>query len=480
MSFEVKNICCIGAGYVGGPTMAVIAKNCPDIKVNVVDLNEERISRWNDPNFENLPIFEPGLKEIVKKCRGINLFFSNNIKENISNADIIFISVNTPTKTKGLGAGLAIDLKWIDKSAREISKYARGETIVVEKSTLPVKTASTIKKILDSTRNEEVSYPNNKKFHVLSNPEFLAEGSAINDLENPDRVLIGGEDKKAIEFLSNIYTRWIKKEKILTTNLWSSELSKLISNAFLAQRISSINSVSAICEATGADIKEVSKAVGFDKRIGKYFLNAGPGFGGSCFKKDILNLIYISKHYGLNEVAEYWQKVIEINTWQLSRISKIIVEKLFGTISGKKLAILGFSFKANTNDTRESPAIYICKELMTEGGNLFIYDPKVDASQISKDLNKKMNSDKNIASKEGEWCISKNIYDAARNADAIIILTEWPEFKNLDWNQISNIVRSPAWIFDTRYLLNPKDLSLIDINYWRIGYGDKSPKFKTK
>ena len=478
MSFEVKNICCIGAGYVGGPTMAVIAKNCPDIKVNVVDLNGERISRWNDPNFEKLPIFEPGLKEIVKKCRGINLFFSNNIKENISNADIIFISVNTPTKTKGLGAGLAIDLKWIDKSAREISKYARGETIVVEKSTLPVKTAYTIKKILDSTSNEEVSDPNNKKFHVLSNPEFLAEGSAINDIEDPDRVLIGGEDKKAIEVLSNIYTRWIKKEKILTTNLWSSELSKLISNAFLAQRISSINSVSAICEATGADIKEVSKAVGFDKRIGKYFLNAGPGFGGSCFKKDILNLIYISKHYGLNEVAEYWQKVIEINTWQLSRISKIIVEKLFGTISGKKLAILGFSFKANTNDTRESPSIYICKELMTEGGNLFIYDPKVDVSQISKDLNKKMISDENILSKEGEWCISNNIYDAARNADAIIILTEWPEFKNLDWNQISNIMRSPAWIFDTRYLLNPKDISLININYWRIGYGDKSFKFE--
>ncbi len=480
MSFEVKNICCIGAGYVGGPTMAVIAKNCPDIKVNVVDLNEERISRWNDPNFENLPIFEPGLNEIVKKCRGINLFFSNNIKENISNADIIFISVNTPTKTKGLGAGLAIDLKWIEKSAREISKYAKGETIVVEKSTLPVKTASTIKKILDSTSNEKVSYPNNKIFHVLSNPEFLAEGTAINDIEEPDRVLIGGEDKKAIEVLSNIYKRWIKKEKILTTNLWSSELSKLISNAFLAQRISSINSVSAICEATGADIKEVSKAVGFDKRIGKYFLNAGPGFGGSCFKKDILNLIYISKHYGLNEVAEYWQKVIEINTWQLSRISKIIVEKLFGTISGKKLAILGFSFKANTNDTRESPAIYICKELMTEGGNLFIYDPKVDASQISKDLNKKMIGDENIASKEGEWCISKNIYDAARNADAIIILTEWSEFKNLDWNQISNIMRRPAWIFDTRYLLNPKDLSSIDINYWRIGYGDKSLQFKTK
>ncbi len=472
MVFEIKNICCIGAGYVGGPTMAVIAKNCPNIQVNVIDLNIKRIERWNDPNFENLPVFEPGLQEIVKKCRGKNLHFSNKTKEHIANADLIFISVNTPTKTKGLGAGFASDLKWIDRSAREISKYAKGETIIVEKSTLPVKTASTIKRILYSTTNNNEEKSENRNFYILSNPEFLAEGTAINDLENPDRVLIGGEDIKAIEALSNIYLNWINKERILTTNLWSSELSKLISNAFLAQRISSINSVSAICEKTGADVKEVSKAVGSDSRIGYKFLNSGPGFGGSCFKKDILNLIYICKHYGLNEVADYWQQVININSWQINRISKIIIEKLFGTISGKKLAILGFSFKANTNDTRESPAIYICKELMVEGGNLFIYDPKVDSSQITADLQCEMKTLESTRNEEGSWFLSSNIFDAAKDADAIIILTEWEEFRNLEWGKIAKLMRAPAWIFDTRYLLDPKEISSLNINYWRVGYGN--------
>tara|TARA_B100000212_G_C27347511_1_gene522036 strand:- start:53 stop:1480 length:1428 start_codon:yes stop_codon:yes gene_type:complete len=472
MVFEVKNICCIGAGYVGGPSMAVIAKNCPDIQINVVDINIERIERWNDKNLKNLPIYEPGLEEIVKKCRGKNLHFSKNVNLNIANADMIFISVNTPTKTKGLGAGFASDLKWIEKSAREISKYAKGKTIIVEKSTLPVKTASTIKKILYST-SENSSDKNEKTFYILSNPEFLAEGSAIKDLDNPDRVLIGGEDEEAIKALSNLYIKWIDKEKILTTNLWSSELSKLISNAFLAQRISSINSVSAICEATGADIKEVSMAIGSDKRIGKFFLNAGPGFGGSCFKKDILNLIYICKHYGLDKVADYWEQVININSWQISRITQIIVEKLFGTVSGKRLVILGFSFKANTNDTRESPAIYICQKLMIEGGNLIIYDPKVDYSQIENDLNKKMASIEEIDHSEGEWYKSKNIYNAVQDADAVILLTEWDQFINLDWERISNSMRKPSWIFDTRYLLDPRIISSININYWRIGYGDK-------
>ena len=474
MGFEIKNICCIGAGYVGGPTMAVIAKNCPNIQVNVIDLNIKRIQRWNDPNFENLPVFEPGLQEIVKDCRGKNLHFSNKTKEHISNADLIFISVNTPTKTKGLGAGFASDLKWIDRSAREIARYAKGETIIVEKSTLPVKTASTIKKILSSTTKNDEIKSEKRNFYILSNPEFLAEGSAINDLENPDRVLIGGENREAINGLISIYKNWISKEKILTTNLWSSELSKLISNAFLAQRISSINSVSAICEATGADIKEVSMAIGSDRRIGKYFLNAGPGFGGSCFKKDILNLIYISKYYGLSEVGEYWQKVLDINNWQLRRISKIIVEKLFGTISGKNLVILGFSFKANTNDTRESPAIDICKELIIEGGNLYIFDPKVDNTQISEDLNIEVSDAEKVGESEGGWCKTKNIYKSAEGADAIVILTEWDEFKYLDWKKISDSMRSPAWIFDTRYLLNPEEISKLDINYWRIGFGDES------
>ncbi len=474
MGFEIKNICCIGAGYVGGPTMAVIAKNCPNIQVNVVDINKERIERWNDPNFENLPVFEPGLKEIIEKCRGKNLYFSNNIKENISNADLIFISVNTPTKTKGLGAGFASDLKWIDKSAREIFKYAKGDTIIVEKSTLPVKTAQTIKDILIKSKLKLNEDPDKRNFYILSNPEFLAEGTAINDLEYPDRVLIGGDNQNVINALSNIYLNWIKEEKILTTNLWSSELSKLIANAFLAQRISSINSVSAICELTGADIKEVSMAVGYDKRIGMNFLNAGPGFGGSCFKKDILNLIYICQHYGLNEVANYWQQVLNINNWQTSRISKIIIEKLFGTIAEKKIVILGFSFKANTNDTRESPAITICKELLIEGGNLFIYDPKVDPLQIDIDLKKGNQENNEYNTNEGTWSFTKNIYTALTNADAIIILTEWQEFKNLDWLKISKLMRRPAWIFDTRYLLDPKDINHIDINYWRIGHGNSN------
>ena len=374
---QIKNICCIGAGYVGGPTMAVIADRCPDIQINIVDINKERINAWNDNDISQLPVFEPGLDQIIKRCRNKNLHFSNDIKTHIENADMIFISVNTPTKTSGIGAGQAVDLKWVESSARQISKYARNETIVVEKSTLPVKTAETIKKILFAYTNGKNNNENPKTFSVLSNPEFLAEGTAINDLENPDRVLIGGENDDAINSLKNIYLNWVPEKKIITTSLWSSELSKLIANAFLAQRISSINSVSAICEETGADVQEVALAVGSDKRIGNHFLNAGPGFGGSCFKKDILNLVYICNHYGLNEVASYWEKVIDINVWQQKRISSLIVEKLFGTLSGKKISILGFSFKANTNDTRESPSIKICKELLEEGANLAIYDPRV-------------------------------------------------------------------------------------------------------
>ena len=468
MTYKINNICCIGAGYVGGPTMAVIANSCPNIQINVVDIDPNRIDKWNSKDLSKLPVFEKGLKEIIKECRGKNLHFSNDINKHISNADMIFISVNTPIKIKGFGAGQASDLKWVESSARQISKYAKGKTIVVEKSTLPVKTASLIRQILEIDNTNE----QNKEFHVLSNPEFLAEGSAINDLQNPDRVLIGGSNKDAIKALVEIYSKWVPSAKILTTDLWSSELSKLIANAFLAQRISSINSISALCEMTGADIKDVSRAIGMDKRIGQFFLNSGPGFGGSCFKKDILNLVYICNHYGLKEVSQYWEKVIQINDWQKKRISKIFVEKLFGTISGKKIAILGFAFKANTNDTRESPSISICKDLLEEGARIFIYDPQVSNSQIGIDLNILESNQKESSFSNGSWSFSKSTYEAAENADAILILTEWDEFKFLDFERLSKIMRKPSWIFDTRSIINNEDANKFGINVWNLGKGN--------
>ena len=467
MKFNISKICCIGAGYVGGPTMAVIANKCPHINFNVVDINQERIDKWNSDELSELPIFEPGLSKIIKETRGKNLHFSTNVDEEISKADMIFISVNTPTKKKGKGAGQASDLKWIEASARRISKHAKSNAIIVEKSTLPVKTAQTIKEILGvPDRNES-----NKKFYVLSNPEFLAEGTAIKDLENPDRVLIGGEDEAPISALVEIYLHWVNPEKIITTNLWSSELSKLIANAFLAQRISSINSISALCETTGADINEVALAIGADKRIGKYFLNAGPGFGGSCFKKDILNLIYICNHYGLSEVSSYWQKVIDINNWQMERISNLIVEKLFGTIAGKKIGILGFSFKENTNDTRESPAIKICKDLIEEGANLHIFDPKVELKQISKDLGLDNSFSEAAYSEDGQWYYSESVIEAANDADALVIVTNWDIFKNLDWQEISKVMRKPSCVFDTRSVVNKVELRKYGIKVWSLGIG---------
>ncbi len=464
----IKNICCIGAGYVGGPTMSVIAKNCPKIQVNVVDTNKERIEQWNNSDLTKLPIFEPGLDKIIKETRGKNLHFSTNIEEELSKADIIFISVNTPTKTKGIGAGKAIDLKWVEKSARQIAKYANGYTIVVEKSTIPVRTAETIKKILTSNNfYSEDKIFKNKSFSVLSNPEFLAEGTAVHDLTNPDRILIGGDNDEAINLLAEIYSNWIDKKKILTTDLWSSELSKLISNAFLAQRISSINSISALCESTGADIDNVSKAVGMDKRIGKDFLKVGPGFGGSCFKKDILNLVYICDYYGLYDVAKYWQKVIEINDWQQNRIVEIIVKKMFSNIAEKKIAILGFAFKANTNDTRESPAIEICKRLIEEGANLSIYDPKVPSEKIISDLNLEDFSRKELYKQN--VTIEKNLVDTITDSDAIIIITEWEDFERIDWKVFSKKMRSPAYLFDTRSIVNNEEVEKNGINLWKIG-----------
>ena len=349
MSHPIRTICCIGAGYVGGPTMAVIADRCPHIQVTVVDLNERRIAAWNDDNFANLPVYEPGLAEVVGRCRGRNLHFTTEVDAAIAAADMVFLSVNTPTKTKGIGAGQASDLRWIEASARQVAACANGHTIVVEKSTLPVRTAETVKTIL-------AAGPTGKSFSVLSNPEFLAEGTAIPDLENPDRVLIGGEDPEAIEALAGIYGHWVEPERILRTNLWSSELSKLTANAFLAQRISSINSIAALCEATGADVFEVGKAIGSDSRIGSKFLKAGPGFGGSCFQKDILNLVYLCRHYGLDEVAGYWQQVVELNAWQQHRIARLVVTKLFGTVTGKRIAVLGFAYGLRpTASTRLTP-----------------------------------------------------------------------------------------------------------------------------
>ena len=470
MKKAIKNICCIGAGYVGGPTMTVIADKCPQIEVNVVDINKDRINAWNNPNTEEIPIFEPGLSEIVKRCRGVNLHFSTDIKKQIAAADMIFISVNTPTKTKGTGAGKASDLKWVEVCARQVASFSIGHTIVVEKSTLPVRTAEVIKSILQSSLKSE---NNSKTFDVLSNPEFLAEGSAIEDLINPDRVLIGGENELAIDSLSKIYLNWVPRNKILRTNIWSSELAKLTANAFLAQRISSINSISALCEETGADVREVARAIGSDRRIGSKFLSSGPGFGGSCFKKDILNLVYLSEFFGLPEVANFWEGVVKLNDWHQHRISRLVVKKLFGTVSGKKISILGFAFKANTNDTRESPAISICKELINEGGNLFVYDPKVSREQITIDLHlteARQEQDSN----EGTWSYATSIFEAIKSSDAIVIITEWEEFKYLNWKEIKSKMRNPSWIFDTRSIINISEAEKYGLKVWSVGKGSQN------
>ena len=476
MTFSIKNICCIGAGYVGGPTMAVIANKCPHLNIEVVDLNEERIKNWNNNDLSKLPIYEPGLSEIIKKCRNKNLFFSNAIQEKIENADMVFISVNTPTKTKGFGAGKASDLKWVEACARQVAKFSKGHTIVVEKSTLPVRTAEVIKSILLEYNQINDEDGLNTTFDVLSNPEFLSEGTAIKDLNEPDRVLIGGEKEEAMEALTRIYKHWVPEDKILKTNIWSSELAKLTSNAFLAQRISSINSISAICEATGADIREVTRAIGSDTRIGSKFLDSGPGFGGSCFKKDILNLVYLSSYFGLEEVASFWESVVKLNNWHQHRISQLIVNKLFGTVRGKKIFILGFAFKANTNDTRESAAINICKDLLEEGAILYIHDPKVEPNQISKDLKlqqslKSNQSDNTNYFSESSWYYTQDFNEGAEGADAIVVLTEWEEYRLLDWSKISKKLRKPAWIFDSRSIIPTEVIRSLELNVWRIGDG---------
>ena len=447
-----KNILCIGAGYVGGPTMAVIARKCPEYKITVVDINPVRINEWNS---DDLPVYEPGLDEIVKNVRGKNLFFSTDVKKGIKDSDIIFVSVNTPTKSFGVGAGMAADLQYWEKTARQILQHSRSSKIIVEKSTLPVKTAQAMERIL-TTNNKKI------KFEVLSNPEFLSEGTAIKDLECPNRVLIGSQQTKsglkARAELVEIYANWVDKSRIIKTDIWSSELSKLVSNAFLAQRISSINAISSLCEKTDADVVNVASAIGFDDRIGDKFLNASIGFGGSCFKKDILNLVYLCRHYGLNEVADYWEHVLKINDFQKNRFVINMLTAMFNTMADKKICLFGFAFKANTGDTRESPAIYIAKKLIEEKAHLTITDPKA-LKNAKIDLK---GIDANISYVDDP-------YEAASKSHAIAIMTEWDLYGDLDYEKIFKSMIKPAFIFDGRNIIDRNKLFKIGFNVYSIG-----------
>ena len=448
----VKNIVCIGAGYVGGPTMAVIANKCPDYKVTVVDISEERINAWNS---EQLPIYEPFLRDRVNRARGKNLFFSTDIDRNIAEADIIFVSVHTPTKTFGEGAGKASDLTYIEQTARRIKKNSTSSKIVVEKSTLPVRAAETMAAILHSGENSV-------KFEILSNPEFMAEGTAIRDMEDPDRVLIGSHDTEsgnaARDELLKIYLKWVPREKIITTKLWSSELSKLVANAFLAQRISSINSIAALCEATEAEVLEVADAVGRDSRIGHKFLQAGVGFGGSCFRKDILNLVYLCEYYKLDDVAKFWNSVIEINDNQMDRFVNRILEAMFRTLVDKKIAIFGFAFKPDTGDTRDSPAIYICKRLLEERAQLSVTDPHAI-----------LNAQKDLEGINDRVEFYEDPYEAAKDAHGLALLTQWAEYQKLDYQKIFDSMSKPAFIFDGRNHLDHQKLFEIGFNVYPVG-----------
>jgi len=469
---KIKNICCLGAGYVGGPTMSVIALKCPEIKVTVVDLNESRIAAWNDENLDNLPVYEPKLAEVVGEARGRNLFFSTDVDAAIDAADMIFIAVNTPTKTYGEGKGMAADLKFVELCARQIARIAKNDKIIVEKSTLPVRTAETLQTILDSTGN-------GVHFEVLSNPEFLAEGTAIDDLFNADRVLIGGQQtpkgKEAIQALVDVYAHWLTPKQILSTNVWSSELSKLTANAFLAQRISSINALSALCEATEANVDEVANAIGTDSRIGPKFLKASVGFGGSCFQKDILNLVYLCRFFNLPEVANYWEQVIILNDYQKYRFAKKIISSLFNTVSGKKITFLGWAFKKDTNDTRESAAIYVAEHLIEDGAEIHVYDPKVSKAKIKADMAYlwELNglTEQKIASKLKQIFVYKTPMEALDQAHAIAVLTEWDEFKSYDWETIYTNMYKPAFVFDGRNILDVEKLSTIGFQIKGIGKG---------
>lgn len=469
---KVKNICCLGAGYVGGPTMSVIALKCPEIKVTVVDLNESRIAAWNEEDLDKLPVYEPGLAEVVQEARGRNLFFSTEVDRAIEEADMIFIAVNTPTKNYGEGKGMAADLKFVELCARQIARIAKNDKIIVEKSTLPVRTAETLQTILDHTGN-------GVKFEVLSNPEFLAEGTAINDLFNADRVLIGGKQtengQKAIQALVDIYAHWLSPDQILTTNVWSSELSKLTANAFLAQRISSINALSALCEVTEADVDEVAKAIGTDSRIGPKFLKASVGFGGSCFQKDILNLVYLCRYFNLPEVANYWEQVVILNDYQKYRFAKKIITTLFNTVNGKRITFLGWAFKKDTNDTRESAAIYVAEHLIEDGAEIHIYDPKVSGEKIKADMSYlwELNglTEQKISSKLKQIFVHQSADEALHQAHAVAVLTEWDEFRKLDWDSIYIQMYKPAFVFDGRNILDAEKLKAIGFQFKGIGKG---------
>ena len=451
MKFK-KKILGIGAGYVGAPSMVMIASKCPDYKVTVVDINPERIAAWNS---DRLPVYEPGLDAIVRKTRGRNLFFSTDVEGQIQENDIIFVCVNTPTKTFGAGAGMAADLQYWEKTARQILENSKTPKIVIEKSTLPIKTAQAMERILSSGKK-------NVTFDVLSNPEFMAEGTAVSDLENPDRVLIGSRETRsglaARAALVEIYTRWLPRKKIITSNIWSAELSKLVANAFLAQRVSSINSISALCEKADADISEVAHAVGTDSRIGAKFLKAGIGFGGSCFKKDILNLVYLCRFYGLPEVAAYWESVVKINEYQQDRFIANILRSMFNTLAGKKICVLGFAFKADTGDTRESPAIHITRKLLAEHAEVVISDPQALS-----------NAEADLAHEKGKISYVEDPYRAAEGCHALAVMTDWEAYRKLDYRKIYKSMVKPAFLFDGRNIVDHRKCFEIGFNVFPIG-----------
>jgi UDPglucose 6-dehydrogenase len=452
MKRRILNIACIGAGYVGGPTMAVIADRCPDISVTVIDLNEARIAAWNS---DSLPVYEPGLDEVVRRTRGRNLRFISQREgaAAVAAADAVFISVNTPTKTQGSGAGKASDLSYVEACARYIAEHANGHTILIEKSTMPVRAADTIKRILATS-------PLGGTFDVLSNPEFLAEGTAIRDLEKPDRVLIGGEAPEAVEALAEVYARWVPDQAILRTGLWSAELSKLAANAFLAQRVSSINAISALCEVTGAQVDEVAKVLGSDTRIGPKFLKASVGFGGSCFKKDLLSLVYLCEFYGLTEPAAYWQSVQDLNEWQKRRFAQMAAAH--AKKHGGVVAVLGLAFKKNTNDFRESPAIDICNHLLAEGVKLRLQDERVDPKAFGEVL---------VDEVKAGFSFFRDVEEAVRGAGSILVVTEWDRYAGIDWAKLAGQANPGAVIFDGRKVIDQDKAATAGIKVFAVGQG---------